>query len=99
MTFARSGSGSSPHLASELLKHVTGIDITHLPFRGGATSGTELIAGRIDLLIDNLPRFGTRTRPACARRWKPIWRMGPGGTRRWAEAGIKLSDWLAIGAG
>jgi tripartite-type tricarboxylate transporter receptor subunit TctC len=55
MTFASSGSGSSPHLAGELLKHMTGVDITHVPFRGGAASGTEIIAGRIDMLIDNVP--------------------------------------------
>jgi tripartite-type tricarboxylate transporter receptor subunit TctC len=55
MTFASSGSGSSPHLAGELLKHMTGVDMTHVPFRGGAASGTEIIAGRIDLLIDNVP--------------------------------------------
>lgn len=55
MTFASSGSGSSPHLAGELLKHMTGVDITHVPFRGGAASITEIIAGRVDILIDNVP--------------------------------------------
>ena len=55
MTFASSGSGSSPHLAAELLKNMTGVDITHVPFRGGAASGTELIAGRVDMIVDNVP--------------------------------------------
>jgi len=55
LTFASSGSGSSPHLAGELLKHMTGVDITHVPFRGGAASITEIIAGRVDILIDNIP--------------------------------------------
>lgn len=55
MTFASSGSGSSPHLAGELLKHMTGVDITHVPFRGGAASITEILAGRVDILIDNVP--------------------------------------------
>jgi tripartite-type tricarboxylate transporter receptor subunit TctC len=55
LTFASSGSGSSPHLAGELLKHMTGVDITHVPFRGGAASITEIIAGRVDILIDNVP--------------------------------------------
>ena len=55
MTFASSGSGSSPHLAAELLKHMTGIDMVHVPFRGGAASATEILAGRIDMMIDNLP--------------------------------------------
>ena len=55
MTFASSGSGSSPQLAAELLKHMTGVDIVHVPFRGGAASATEILAGRIDMMIDNLP--------------------------------------------
>lgn len=55
MTFASSGSGSSPHLAAELLKNMTGVDITHVPFRGGAASATEILAGRIDMMIDNIP--------------------------------------------
>ncbi len=55
MTFASSGSGSSPHLAAELLKHMAGIDMVHVPFRGGAASATEILAGRIDMMIDNLP--------------------------------------------
>jgi len=55
MTYASAGSGSSPHLAAELLKTMTGIDMTHVPFRGGAAAATEIIAGRVDLMIDNLP--------------------------------------------
>lgn len=55
MTYATAGSGSSPHLAAELLKTMTGIDMTHVPFRGGAAAATEVIAGRVDLMIDNLP--------------------------------------------
>lgn len=55
MTFASSGSGSSPHLAGELLRHMTGIDILHVPFRGGAAAGMEVIAGRVDMDIDNIP--------------------------------------------
>ncbi len=55
LTFASSGSGSSPHLAAELLKQMAGVDITHVPFRGGAASGTELLAGRVDMIVDNIP--------------------------------------------
>ena len=76
MTFARSGTGSSPHLAGELLQHIASVDSTHVSFRGGAASGTEIIARRFDLRNDNVPRLGTRTQPTCARRWKPYGEWG-----------------------
>ena len=55
LSYASSGAGSSPHLSAELLKHRTGIDITHVPYRGSAPAMADLIAGRVDLTIDNLP--------------------------------------------
>lgn len=55
MSYASSGAGSSPHLSAELLKHRTGIDITHVPYRGSAPAMADLIAGRVDMTIDNLP--------------------------------------------
>ena len=56
LTYASPGSGSSMHLAFELLKQNTGIDILHVPFKGGAQAYPELMAGRIDLQLD--PTFG-----------------------------------------
>jgi tripartite-type tricarboxylate transporter receptor subunit TctC len=44
------------HLAGELLKLEAGIDILHVPFKGGAQAYPELMAGRIDLQLD--PTFG-----------------------------------------
>jgi tripartite-type tricarboxylate transporter receptor subunit TctC len=55
LSYASSGAGSSPHLAAELLKHRTGTDITHVPYRGSAPGLADLIAGRVDMAIDNLP--------------------------------------------
>ena len=56
LTYASPGSGSSMHLAMELLKQNTGIDVLHVPFKGGAQAYPELMAGRIDLQLD--PTFG-----------------------------------------
>jgi tripartite-type tricarboxylate transporter receptor subunit TctC len=56
LTYASPGLGSSMHLAGELLKLETGIDILHVPFKGGAQAYPELMAGRIDLQLD--PTFG-----------------------------------------
>lgn len=52
LTYASPGLGSSMHLAGELLKMEAGIDILHVPFKGGAQAYPELMAGRIDLQLD-----------------------------------------------
>jgi tripartite-type tricarboxylate transporter receptor subunit TctC len=52
LTYASPGSGSSMHLAFELLKMDTGIDILHVPFKGGAQAYPEVMSGRIDLQLD-----------------------------------------------
>jgi tripartite-type tricarboxylate transporter receptor subunit TctC len=56
LTYASPGLGSSMHLAGELLKLEAGVDILHVPFKGGAQAYPELMAGRIDLQLD--PTFG-----------------------------------------
>ncbi len=55
MSYASSGAGSSPHLSAELLKHRAGIDVVHVPYRGSAPGMADLIGGRVDWTIDNLP--------------------------------------------
>jgi tripartite-type tricarboxylate transporter receptor subunit TctC len=51
MTFASPGTGSPPHLAGELLKHLTKIEMTHVPYRGAGPAFTDLIAGRVELFF------------------------------------------------
>ena len=55
LTIASSGNGTSLHLTGELLKQVAGINLVHVPFRGSGPMLTEVIAGRVDLAVDNLP--------------------------------------------
>ncbi len=50
-----SGIGTSLHLTGELLKTVAGIDMTHVPYRGSGPMLQEVIAGRIEVAVDNLP--------------------------------------------
>lgn len=52
LSYASPGAGSSMHLAGELLKQEAGIDMLHVPFKGGAQAYPELMAGRIDLQLD-----------------------------------------------
>ena len=52
LTFASSGLGTSIHLSGELFKRVAGIDMTHVPYRGGAPAVADLIPGRVDLMFN-----------------------------------------------
>ncbi len=55
LSFGSTGSGSSVHLAAELFKIRAGIDVFHVPYRGGAPAVTALLAGEIDMLIVDAP--------------------------------------------
>jgi tripartite-type tricarboxylate transporter receptor subunit TctC len=55
INMASSGSGTSVHLSGELFKSMTGIDMTHIPYKGAAPALTDLIAGQVQILFDNLP--------------------------------------------
>jgi tripartite-type tricarboxylate transporter receptor subunit TctC len=52
-THASSGSGSSGHLAMEMLKQAAGIDLQHIPYKGGAAAITDTMAGRVSVLFLN----------------------------------------------
>jgi tripartite-type tricarboxylate transporter receptor subunit TctC len=54
LSYATPGSGSSMHLTMELVKKSAGIDILHVPFKGSAGAYPEVMAGRIQLLVDPL---------------------------------------------
>ena len=62
LTYASSGSGSSLHLSGEMLKADAGVDILHVPFRGGADTANQIMGGRIDLGMNNLPSVITLIR-------------------------------------
>ena len=51
INFASSGTGTTSHLSSELFKDMAGIDIVHVPYKGAAPAVTELIGGRVQMLI------------------------------------------------
>ena len=55
LNFASSGVGSTLHVAGELFKMMTGVNIVHVPYRGGAPAMLDLIAGRAQLMFDNVP--------------------------------------------
>ena len=55
LSYGSSGVGTSPHLGVELFKSMAGIDIVHVPYKGGAASSADLAAGQIQLVITNMP--------------------------------------------
>src|SRR6185436_3403235 len=52
LTYASPGTGTSAHLAGELLKNEAGIDMVHAPYKGSGPAQTDLVAGRVDLMMD-----------------------------------------------
>jgi tripartite-type tricarboxylate transporter receptor subunit TctC len=51
LSYGSAGSGSAPHLATELLKQRAGIDVLHVPFKGGGPMVTDLLGGQIEMVI------------------------------------------------
>src|SRR3982075_2394538 len=55
LNMASSGNGSTIHMSGELFKMLTGINMVHVPYRGGAPALTDLIAGQVHVMFDNVP--------------------------------------------
>lgn len=55
LNFASSGSGTSIHLAGELFKVMTAVQMTHVPYKGSAPAIQDLLGGQVQLMFDNLP--------------------------------------------
>ena len=98
------GLGSTAHVSTELFKSMTGIEMTHVPYKGSAPALTDLIAGRVQLMIDNLPAAqpfaeANSIRPlavSSAKRW-----TGLPDLPTMAEAGVpgyEAASWFTIGA-
>jgi tripartite-type tricarboxylate transporter receptor subunit TctC len=55
INWATSGNGTSVHLSGELFKIMTGVQLTHVPYRGSAPALTDMISGTVDVMFDNMP--------------------------------------------
>jgi tripartite-type tricarboxylate transporter receptor subunit TctC len=55
MNYASSGSGTSIHMSGEMFKSLTGVNITHIPYKGSAPAMTDLLGGQVMMMFDNIP--------------------------------------------
>lgn len=54
INYASSGSGGAPHLGAELFKSMTGVSLTHVPYKGSGPSFADLLGGQVSLTFDSL---------------------------------------------
>lgn len=62
ITFASAGLGTSTHLYGELFRHITGMDIVHVPYRGNGPALADVIAGHVDVMFDQVPNSSEHVR-------------------------------------
>src|SRR5438445_8012238 len=55
LTMASAGIGTTPHVAGELFKMTAGVDMVHVPYRGGAPALTDLLGGQVQVIFSPLP--------------------------------------------
>ncbi|MCZ2499037.1 tripartite tricarboxylate transporter substrate binding protein [Xylophilus sp. Kf1] len=67
LSMGSSGTGTTGHLSGELFKEMSGIDAVHVPYKGSAAAYTDLIAGRIDFMFDNIISLNNQDRDGRVR--------------------------------
>jgi tripartite-type tricarboxylate transporter receptor subunit TctC len=55
LNYGSAGLGSTPYLATELFKSMTGTEVVHVPYKGGAPALADLVAGQLSFMIENVP--------------------------------------------
>jgi tripartite-type tricarboxylate transporter receptor subunit TctC len=55
LTYASSGNGTSIHMSGELFKHMTGVNMLHIPYKGSGPAVADLIGGQVNMMFDNIP--------------------------------------------
>jgi len=55
VNFASAGNGTTSHLAGEMFRAMAGIDIVHVPYRGGAAAALDLVGGQVQMMLDVMP--------------------------------------------
>jgi tripartite-type tricarboxylate transporter receptor subunit TctC len=102
LNYGSSGPGSNYHMAAELLKNLTGIDIVHVPYKGSTGMRIDILSGQIQMLFDSIPTMAPYINAGKVRA------LGTSGTVRSpilpdvptiAEAGVpgfEFSQWVGF---
>ena len=67
LNYGSSGPGSNYHMAAELLKNITGIDIVHVPYKGSSGMRTDILSGQIQLLFNSVPTMAPLIKSGMVR--------------------------------
>lgn len=67
LLFASSGNGTSMHLSGELFKHLTGTQMTHVPYKAAQQGVADLMAGQIQLMFDTASSIGPQVKASRVR--------------------------------
>ncbi|HYG53675.1 MAG TPA: tripartite tricarboxylate transporter substrate binding protein [Burkholderiales bacterium] len=62
-----SGNGTTGHLGGELFKHMAGVNIVHVPYKGSAQAINDLMSGNIQVMFDNVPSIGPHAKAGRVR--------------------------------
>ena len=76
INYGSSGPGSNYHMAGELLKNLTGIDIVHVPYKGSTGARNDILSGQIQILFDSVPTMAPMIKAGMVRA------LGTSGTTR-----------------
>jgi tripartite-type tricarboxylate transporter receptor subunit TctC len=66
---ASSGKGTLAHVAGELFKMMTGINLVHVPYRGGAPALTDMLGGQVQVSSPSYLRPSSTSGPVSCGRW------------------------------
>ena len=97
-----SGNGTPPHMGLEQYRQTGGFTATHVPYKGGAPSLTDLVGGQLDFIVSNLPESighvkGGRLRPLAltSRNRHPLVPDVPTTTEA-GMPGLSITNWTAL---
>jgi len=108
LTMGSSGTGTASHLTISAVSRAAGVDITHVPYRGGGPAITDLLAGSIDMMFDVMPALMPHVRDGRFRAlavgsadrvdYVPGLENVPGMRELLPQAGIDMQSWYAVTA-